>query len=1141
MECGAGLGRACGRCGAELPAEAKFCPACGDAAAAPERDPRDYTPKHLAEKILQSRSALEGERKQVTVVFADVKGSVELAEQVDPEEWHGILDRFFQILTDGVHRFEGTVNQYTGDGIMALFGAPIAHEDHAQRACYAALWLRDELRRYANELRVERGLNFGVRIGLNSGEVVVGKIGDDLRMDYTAQGPTVNLAARMQEIAEPGTPCLAERTAAQTRGYFELEDLGRAAIRGIHEPVSVFALQGLGPLRTRLDLSRARGFSRFVGRADELSALEAALRRTTRGNGQIAGVVGEAGVGKSRLCAEFVERCRANGVAVYEAHCLSHGRTVPFLPILELLRGLLGLAESDRDQVAREKIAGRLLLLDEAFSEALPLVFDFLGIPDPERAALRMDPEVRQRQFFAFVRRLVQARSAQEPTVIFMDDLHWIDAASDELLAQLVEAVPATPTLLLVNFRPEYAAEWTRKSYYEQLPLMPLGAGDVEAMLRELLGSDESVERLSAVIRERTAGNPFFMEELVRSLVEAGVLEGERGAYRRVRVVEDLEVPATVQAVLAARIDRLPEREKRALQTAAIIGQQFTVPLLSAVTELANSDLTAALSALESAEFIFPRSLYPVAEYVFKHPLMEQVARESQLAERRRQLHRAVGRRIEELHADRLPDSWEALAHHFYRGQDWSPAFEYLRKTGDKARAAFANREAVSLYDRAAEAADHLELEAAERAALYEAKGQAHLGLSEFPEAVEAFRRALDLSTVERDRARLQVALATALTWVYEFDAAIAAAEEALAISRAEGDPGTAGIASLIIARVRAIRGDLDGAERSHIDAARFAEASGRKVLATQLHVSEALAANWRGSYRAGIELLEPIVGRAEKENELMVLLEAKSHLAITLGGAGEYGRAISLISDGVALAESIGDKVWRARMWNTRGWILNELGAFEEAEEANVRCLETAQQLSVRIGMFDELTANAEANLADGALWRGDAGAAEPHLAGVAAIANKPRNEWMVWRFGMHCQATACELALDRGDLARARDHLAICLRTARRTRSRRYLVRAIRLLAACHVFAGDFAKAEPLISAAVRRARELGNPPQRWHALLAQGRVLDRLGKHDEAIQTWREARGVAEAVARALPDELRAAFGRSAIWATLAELGA
>jgi tetratricopeptide (TPR) repeat protein len=700
-----------------------------------------------------------------------------------------------------------------------------------------------------------------------------------------------------------------------------------------------------------------------------------------------------------------------------------------------------------------------------------------------------MDPEVRQRQFFAFVRRLVQARSAQEPTVIFMDDLHWIDAASDELLAQLVEAVPATPTLLLVNFRPEYAAEWTRKSYYEQLPLMPLGAGDVEAMLRELLGSDESVERLSAVIRERTAGNPFFMEELVRSLVEAGVLEGERGAYRRVRVVEDLEVPATVQAVLAARIDRLPEREKRALQTAAIIGQQFTVPLLSAVTELANSDLTAALSALESAEFIFPRSLYPVAEYVFKHPLMEQVARESQLAERRRQLHRAVGRRIEELHADRLPDSWEALAHHFYRGQDWSPAFEYLRKTGDKARAAFANREAVSLYDRAAEAADHLELEAAERAALYEAKGQAHLGLSEFPEAVEAFRRALDLSTVERDRARLQVALATALTWVYEFDAAIAAAEEALAISRAEGDPGTAGIASLIIARVRAIRGDLDGAERSHIDAARFAEASGRNVLATQLHVSEALAANWRGSYRAGIELLEPIVGRAEKENELMVLLEAKSHLAITLGGAGEYGRAISLISDGVALAESIGDKVWRARMWNTRGWILNELGAFEEAEEANVRCLETAQQLSVRIGMFDELTANAEANLADGALWRGDAGAAEPHLAGVAAIANKPRNEWMVWRFGMHCQATACELALDRGDLARARDHLAICLRTARRTRSRRYLVRAIRLLAACHVFAGDFAKAEPLISAAVRRARELGNPPQRWHALLAQG----------------------------------------------------
>jgi class 3 adenylate cyclase len=342
----------------------------------PERDPRDYTPKHLADKILTSRSALEGERKQVTVLFADVKGSMELAEQVDPEEWHRILDGFFQVLADGVHRFEGTVNQYLGDGIMALFGAPIAHEDHAQRACYAALWLRDELRRHAHELRREHGFDFQTRIGLNSGEVIVGKIGDDLRMDYTAQGHTANLAQRMEQLAEAGRIYVSAETASLIEGYFDLEDLGEFTVKGAPAPMRVWELRDVGALRTRLDVSRARGFSRFVGRADEMTTLEMALHRAMEADGQVLGVVGEAGVGKSRLCLEFVERCRAQGIRILEAHCPAHGKTVPLLPILELLRNSFGIAAQDGDQAAREKIAGRLVLLDEAFRDVLPLVFD---------------------------------------------------------------------------------------------------------------------------------------------------------------------------------------------------------------------------------------------------------------------------------------------------------------------------------------------------------------------------------------------------------------------------------------------------------------------------------------------------------------------------------------------------------------------------------------------------------------------------------------------------------------------------------------------------------------------------------------------------------------------------------------------
>jgi class 3 adenylate cyclase len=434
----------------------------GAAEAAPteaERDPRDYTPKHLADKILQSKSALEGERKQVTVLFADVKGSMELSERIDPEEWHAILDRFFQILTDGVHRFEGTVNQYTGDGIMALFGAPIAHEDHAQRACYAALRLRDELRPFGQELRRQHGIEFSVRMGLNSGEVIVGKIGDDLRMDYTAQGHTVGLAERMEQLAEEGRPYLAAETASLVEGYFEIDELGEFSVKGASEPLATFALTGAGPARTRLDVSRARGFTRFVGRRKEMASLEAALSRALEGRGQVVGVVGEAGVGKSRLCSEFADRCRAREIALDDAHCPAHGQSVPLLPVFELLRGYFGIAERDPDRLVREKIAGRLLLLDRAFDETLPLIFDFLGVPDPERPAAQTDPEARERQLFGFVRRLVQARSEQEPTVLLIDDLHWIDAASDRFVAQLVEAVSSTRSLLLVNFRPEYTAE----------------------------------------------------------------------------------------------------------------------------------------------------------------------------------------------------------------------------------------------------------------------------------------------------------------------------------------------------------------------------------------------------------------------------------------------------------------------------------------------------------------------------------------------------------------------------------------------------------------------------------------------------------------------------------------------------------
>src|SRR5262245_5207886 len=402
-ECGSNLIRetTCSRCGQSNPGGQKFCTGCGNhlatSAVPAERDPRDYTPKHLAEKILRSRAALEGERKLVTVLFVDVRSSMAIAERMDPEEWSQIMQRFVQILAAGVERFEGFVDKFTGDGIMALFGAPIAYEDHAQRACYAALRLRDELRRYSDELRLSRGVDFAARMGINSGEVVVGTIGDDLRMDYTAQGHTVGLAARMESLAPPGGVCVSEATARLVSGYVTLRDLGTSQVKGVSEPVRVFELQGIGQVRSRFDLARARGLTRFVGRDDDMAVLEQALAQARAGNGQVVGVGAEAGGGKSLLCFGLVERCRGRGLMVLQGAAVAHGRNIPLLPILQIFREYFGIAEQDSERTAREKIAGRLLLIDEGLREFLPVLFDFMAVPDPERAPRGLDPDARHR------------------------------------------------------------------------------------------------------------------------------------------------------------------------------------------------------------------------------------------------------------------------------------------------------------------------------------------------------------------------------------------------------------------------------------------------------------------------------------------------------------------------------------------------------------------------------------------------------------------------------------------------------------------------------------------------------------------------------------------------------------------------
>jgi len=685
--CGGRIAEAlvCPACDAPSPAGHHFCGACG-ATLAPDvpagRDPLDYTPRHLAERILNSRSVLEGERKRVTVLFADVRNSAALAGELDPEAWHVILDRFFEILTVGVHRFDGTINQYTGDGIMALFGAPIAHEDHAQRACWAALELQQAMRGYGDELRRE-GINLSVRFGLNSGEVVVGRIGDDLRMDYTAQGHTVTLAQRAESLAEAGRVLLTSHTRDLVSGYFSLRALGETRLRGISERVELFELEGAGTLRTRLDASRAAGYTRFVGRTTEISQLDSALERALEGAGGVVGVIGEAGVGKSRLCEAFAERALARGVRIYEAHCPSHGRALSGIAARELVRSFCAVDENDSPAEARRKIAGTLVLMDPSFRDSLPLVFDFAGVSDSEHPLQPMDSAGRRRMAVAFLRELTRVRSERETAIFLFDDLHWIDPESDEFLADLITATHGSRTLVLANFRPEYRADWMAGSRYQQIALHPFGRAESEALLDELLGRDPSLVPIRARLLDQAGGNPFFTEELARSLIETGAIEGEVGARRLVAEPETIEIPETVHGVLAARIDRLPESAKRLLQMASVIGREFAGPVLEAVAELAPGELGEAIDPLVQGDFVNETQLFPHAEYRFKHALTQDVADQGLLRDRRRSVHGRTARALEAQGSVSSDTRAGEIAQHFELAREPSQAAAWYARAAE--------------------------------------------------------------------------------------------------------------------------------------------------------------------------------------------------------------------------------------------------------------------------------------------------------------------------------------------------------------------------------------------------------------------------------------------------------------------------
>ncbi|MBI3798656.1 MAG: AAA family ATPase [Deltaproteobacteria bacterium] len=671
--------------------------------------PVSYTPLHLAERIraehaaLAARGSADGERKTITALFADLKGSTALIEGLDPEEARRLIDPALQLMMDAVHRYEGYVAQALGDGIFALFGAPIAHEDHPQRALYAALRMQEEMRRYGGQVRLRHGAPLAMRVGVNTGEVVVRSIHkDDLHTDYVPVGHATNLAARMEQLATPGSILITEDTRKLVEGYFDLKALGAAAIKGVEAPLPVYEVIGVGPLRTRLQVAARRGLTRFVGRQSERDQLQQALAQAQTGHGQIVGVMGEPGLGKSRLFYEFKLTALSGSLAL-DAYSVSHGKAAPYLPVIELLKNYFQLQPQDDERTRKEKIAGKVLILDRSLEDTLPYLFSLLGIEDQQSSLQQLDPQIRRRRTFDALKRLLLRESLNQPLILTFEDLHWIDSETQGFLDILSESIASARILLLVNYRPEYRSagqagrhEWGSKTYYTQLRLSPLGRGESEELLTFLLGTDANLKPLKHLVLAKTDGTPFFMEEVVQTLAEEGVLTGDRGSYHCEKSPPELHISPHVQGVLAARIDRLGMAEKELLHHLAVIGREFPLSLVRQVVTQPEEELYRLLSSLQRKEFLYEQPAFPEVEYIFKHALTQEVAYTSVLQEQRKILHERTAQALEELHSSRLDDHYSDLAHHYSRSGNAQKAVHYLHLAGQQAVQRSANAEAVS-------------------------------------------------------------------------------------------------------------------------------------------------------------------------------------------------------------------------------------------------------------------------------------------------------------------------------------------------------------------------------------------------------------------------------------------------------------
>lgn len=1142
-ECGSPLERRCPQCGATPGPAAKFCGSCGcRLATLPEgaadlpnsriTNALDTPPNQSAAGVAQGASGhaegeVEGERRQVTVLFADIAGFTAMAEKLDPEEVHRITERCFELVTVEIHRFGGSVNQYGGDGVMALFGAPIALENAPQRAVHAALGIQRALRDHADEMQRAHGVSLKMRIGLNTGLVVVGRIGAERPMEYTAIGDTINLASRLQTTARPGSVVVSETTYKATVGFLEVQDLGELQLKG-HAPVRAFEIIRARSQRTRIDVEAERGLTPLVGREQEIAALQNLFAQAKSGRGQVVFVTGEAGIGKSRLVLELKRRLAAASEDVnwIEGRCISFGQNIPLLPVIEQLRDAFGIDETDGDQQILARIAdgpGRT----EGLEWTAPFLRHLFAVGAAETEILSMDGPMRRRRLFEALRDISLRSALMRPTVSVIEDLHWMDASTSEYLDFLMDSVAGAPVMLILTHRLDYASAFGHRSFHTHLNLNSLSEAQALDMAQRMLSVEHLPRAFRAALAEKAEGVPLFVEEVIKTVVDIGVLKrANDSGYEIAGGADAVIIPGTVQDMIMARLDRLSEDARRVVQMASVIGRQFLVRLLERIAR-PERRLDDILRELKAQEIIYEKSLAAETICVFKHAIIQDVAYESLLLQHRRRLHLAVGGAIEELYSDRLSDHSAELAHHFTCSEEWRKAMTYSTLAADTAFDSFANREAAQHYALALGAADHLrDAGAATIVRLCSRRGAVLNVLGKYEDAEIEYRRGIEAARVARDRLS-EGELLTGLGELYyawhRLEQSIASSGEALAVGRLIGAPEiesqAMGARALSSA---ALYGPTDEIAAQASEAARLSENIPSPKIAARSLLANGMVLQWRAEFDSAADHLERTIALAERSHAGLVFGQAVFGLGHVHLSRGDYGLALENYRRLSEYANNSGDKFSMVRVPNCIAAVHLELYDLEEALRMNVE----GEEIAHRLFTWPEPRAHSLLKAGLACLEMSELGKAGEFFERTLALYKD--DTFARWRWYVPLLNAMGWLALARKQAEEALTFGEKSLMLALETRAQKHVARAYRLRGAALLAAGKIEDSGAELKKSLDISENLKLLREVWLGYSTLARVQMQLGADGEAERSLLKSASTIEVIAgRTDLERLRTTF--------------